>query len=364
MFKKAALLAAALSVSACATPYRQPLDQATSTKLASATVYTRADDRGVGVQYFAQDSSAAGAPYGLLGALVSAAVDAALNWGPMDIAQNGADKLAPTFKHDQVTADLTSTLQAELATMSLFNPSPAITPLDAERKWELSAFTEDALLLTSVEYTLTQDFRSLDVVLTATAFSREAAGPTQAKSKSKSKPNKDAGRVYRNRLEYHSQPLAPFQEKTQEEIDAEIAQIKAKYLTNRRNDRQLAAMRKEMQEARRKAPPGVKAEHYLTQWLADDAALLRQELKAGVATVTDLLAMDLQDPVPFDTKAKQGPKTIIKNDGERVLVRINTLPFRGALSSEPAAYVRPLSNGVLYFRKPKAEDATAKSGAK
>jgi hypothetical protein len=361
MFRQALLLTAAVTISACTvTPYRQPLDQAATAKLSAATVYARADERGIGVQYLVQDSSAAGASYGLIGALVTATIDAIANAGPLEIAQSGADKLATSFNHGQATTEFTGALQSRLVTLPLFSATPAITPLHTECKWDVKSFAENLVLLTCVEYALTQDLRSLDVALTATLLSRDAA--EQAKGKSKS-AQEAAARLYRNRLEYHSQPLALFAERTPAEIDAEIAQITAKYPHARRNESDRIAMKKEIEQAKRAAPADKKAEYYLAQWLADDAALLRRELKSGLSTVTELLALDLQDPQPFDTKTAQGLKTTLKTEGERVLVRVNTFPFMGALSSEPVNYAPPASNGVSYYRKPKSTAGTAATTA-
>src|SRR6476646_5146500 len=131
MFRRTLLLVAAVSASACTVaPYKHPLDQAASARLVQPAVYARADDRGIGVQYFAQDSSAAGAQYGLIGALVTATIDAIANSSPLKVAENGADSLAPKFNHAQVTSDFNDALQVQLVTHPSFGPALTVHPLD------------------------------------------------------------------------------------------------------------------------------------------------------------------------------------------------------------------------------------------
>lgn len=365
MMKRLLLLTAAMSLTACTVaPYKQPLDAATAGKLREAAVYAKVDDRGFGVQYFAQDSSAAGAQYGLIGALVTATMDAIANSGPIEIAENGATQLAPVFNHELAAGQFNESLQAQLGQAPLFGAAPAVQPLDKERKWEANAFSEPAALLTSVEYSLTQDLRSLEVVLTAMAVSKDAV---QAGSGSKTNRKPGPGIVYRNRLEYHSAPVAAFAEKSQQEIDAEIEQIKARYSQAQATDRRKssrttaernAAMKKEIAKARKTAPADVKAEYYVGQWLANDAALLRSELQTGLATVADLLARDLQDAAPVDP-ATTPVKTTVVTDDKRIVARMNLHPFKGSLISEPVDYTRPGSNGVAFPRKDKEKEQAA-----
>jgi hypothetical protein len=348
---KVLLLIAAISVSACTiAPYKKPLDETTSSKFAKPAVYARADDRGVGVQYFAQDSSATGAQYGLIGALVSATIDAIANASPYKIAENGADALVPKFDHQKVTADFVSALNTQLITLPSVDPALTIQPLDKTREWTAAAFTEPVVLLTSVEYVLTQDFRSLEVALMATAVSRDAAAEA---AKAKKNAKSDAGRIYRNRFEYYSTPLAPFGEKTPEQLEQEITQIKTDYGKVKPNSTAAMKMKKEIEQARKRMPADEKAKHYLDLWLADDAALLRRELLTGLTTVSELLAKDLQDPTPVDVKATQ-PKTILVDGTERVVVRSNLHPFMGSLRSEPLNFTPPMANGVWYRQEKKA----------
>jgi hypothetical protein len=358
MMKRVLLLAAAMSLTACTiAPYKKPLDATAGGKLREGAVYAKVDDRGFGVQYFAQDSSAAGAPYGLIGALVSATMDTIANSGPLGIAQNGATKLAPVFNHEQAQTRFNESLQAQLGQAALFASAPAIQPLDAERKWEANAFAEPAALLTSVEYSLTQDLRSLEVVLTANVVSKDAAEAERAQKYRKP----GAGMVYRNRLEYRSAPLEAFTERTQQEIDAEIEQIRAKWakpMRDKTSAQRRTAMNNEIAKARKPAPPEVKAEHYLSLWLANEAALLRSELQTGLATVADLLARDLQDAAPVDPSTNPNKTPVLTAD-KRVVFRSNLHPYKGSLISEPVDYNRPLSNGVAYPRKEKAEAAAA-----
>ena len=104
-------------------------------------------------------------------------------------------------------------------------------------------------------------------------------------------------------------------------------------------------MKKEIAKVN-KIPPAVAAEYYVGLWLANDAVLLRNELQAGFAVVSELLARDLQDAAPVD-KADMPAKTILVTGDKRVVSRMNLIPFKGSLVSEPVDYVRPGSTGML-----------------
>lgn len=370
MMRRVLLLAAAISISACTNaPYKRPMDAANASKLREAAVYAKVDDRGFGVQYLAHDTSSttvAATPLGMLGAIVAGvAVEVLVNTGPMGYAGQGAIKLAPSFDYEQVDAQFNESLQAQLRQVPLFGAVPTIQTLDPERKWVANEFSEPTALLTGVEYSLTQDLRSLEVVLTATAVSKAAVKKYKRGTR---KGLLDEGIVYRNRLEYRSAPLA-MPEKTPQQIEAEIEQIKAKYSEAslaKSNDRFRAnattgerekAMKKELAKMNEMAP-AVAAEYYLGLWLANDAVLLRNELQAGLAVVAELLARDLQDPAPVDKAAKLA-KTILVTGDKRVVSRMNLFPFEGSLVSEPVDYIRPGSNGVAHPRKKKAEAAPA-----
>ena len=222
MVRTLVVLVTALAASACTiAPYKKPLDAEMRVKLAQPVVYSRADDRGIGVQYFAQDSSAAGAPYGLIGALVTATMDAIANSTPLGIAEDGATRLTATFDHGQTTGVFNDLLSSRLRTVSLFAETPVVHALDKERKWTAASFQEDVVLVSSLQYSLSQDLRSFEVALETTAL-HDPTRATGASAKGKSARSKTDGVIYRNRFEYHSAPLADMPGKSPEEIAAAL----------------------------------------------------------------------------------------------------------------------------------------------
>lgn len=276
MMKRVLLLTAAISLTACTTAsYNKPMDAANASKLREAGVYVKADDRGVGVQYFEHDLSLVvpqlGWAIGMATAIASGAVEGMANAGPLGIAARGAHKLAPSFDHQQTSAQLNQLLQARLGQVPSFGAAPTIQTLGKELKWAANEYSEPTALLTSAEYSLTQDLRSLEVVLTATAVSKDAV-KLRKHGNRKGKP--DDGIVYRNRLEYRSTPLTAYPEKSDQQIDAEIAQIKAKYSQENQaksDDRARAnmttgereqAMKKAIARVHKGPPPDIAAEYY------------------------------------------------------------------------------------------------------
>jgi hypothetical protein len=364
MWKRVLLLAAAISISVCEAAPKRPLDAANNGKLRGAAVYAQVDERGFGVQFVAQDGSDPTGQSGVLGGVLVAAINAGANAPRIEVASSRAARLSQSFNHERTAAQFGESLQAQLAQPPLLGAAPTIQALDGARKWEAEQFPEPAAVLAKVEYSLTQDLRSLEVVLNASAVSKDAV-KIRKRGNRKGKP--DEGIVYRNRLEYRSTPLAAHPEKTAQQVDAEIEQIKEKYSQanlSKSRDRSRAnmttaeresAIKKEIARARQ-YPPEFLAEYYMNMWLANDAELLRNELQAGLAGVAELLARDLQDATVVDKSSRPDKSTVVAGD-KRVVSRMNWLPFEGSLVSEPLDYTRPASNAIAYAREERAEAA-------
>lgn len=357
MWKRVLLLAAAVGISVCeAAPKR--LDAANNSKLRGAAVYAQVDERGFGVQFVAQDLLDPTGQSGLLGAVLIEAMDAGANAPRIEVASNRAARLSQSFNHERTVGQFGESLQAQLAQPPLLGAAPTIQALDGARKWEAQQFPEPAAVLTKVEYSLTQDLRSLEVVLTATVVSRDAV-KIRKRGVRKGKP--DEGIIYRNRLEYRSTPLAVHPEKPAQQVDAEIEQIKEKYSqaslaksrdrsrANMTTAEREAAIKKETARARRYAPEFL-ADYYINMWLANDGERLRNELQVALAGVAELLARDLQDET-FDKSSRPDQPTVVTGD-KRVVSRTNF-----SLVSEPLDYTRPASNAIAYAREETAEAA-------
>lgn len=200
MGKQALFAVTLLILGGCSvTPYKVPLSPVNRPTAEAAEVHARTGKDGIGVQYFAQDSSAAGAGYGLIGALVTATIDAIANADPADIAQDAADKLTAAYRQDDLHSELALALSVELGAWTSADAAPVITKMKPEQKLVPAALPADNVLAVELSYSLTPDWRALQVVGTATLLSKTVPA-------GKSSPK---GVIYRNRFEYCSAVLAP-----------------------------------------------------------------------------------------------------------------------------------------------------------
>jgi hypothetical protein len=352
MWKRVLLLAAAIGISVCEAAPKRPLDAANKDKLREAAVYAQVDERGFGVQFVEQDSSA------MFRGVLIAAIDAGANAPRIEVASSRAARLSQSFSHERTAAQFGESLQAQLAQPPLLGAAPTIQALDGARKWEAEQFPEPAAVLAKVEYSFTRDLRSLEVVLHASVVRKDAV-KIRKRGNRKGKP--DEGLVYRNWLGYRSTPLAAHPEKPAQQVDAEIEQIKEKYSQanlSKSPDRSRAnmttaeresAIKKEIARAHH-YPPDFLTDYYIDMWLANDAELLRNELQVGLAGVAELLARDLQDATVVD-ESRPDKSTVVTGD-KRVVSRT-----RFSLVSEPLDYTRPASNAIAYARQESAQAA-------
>jgi hypothetical protein len=326
-------------------PYKKPLPDAARTSFYDAGVYARADENGVGVQYFAQDSSAAGAGYGLVGALVTATIDAVANATPLSVAQNAADKV-----HGAMTAsDLQTELELDLAQQVAQTPdfgkvTVKVLPKEPKARRALA----QPLITMELSYALATDMRSLQVTVLTEAYAKGVKGA-----------DKNTGLAYRNRFEYHSDVLPKPAGPTPERIEARAAEVKEKYKSKGKlSQQQTIQMKRELVRAREVSPQEL-ADEVVQQWVQNDYALLNAELRKGTSVVLDLWKRDFMDATMVDPNKQQPFKSVLDDHGNRVVARYNMGTFAGALTSEPKNFLAPGWNQVVFGRA----DTKAKSNS-
>jgi hypothetical protein len=207
-----------------------------------------------------------------------------------------------------------------------------------DQKLVVTEMRPDNVLAVELSYALTQDLRALQVVGTATLFSKGGAAPQGGKP----------GMVYRNRFEYWSAPLPAPPVKSQTEIDAQVAAIEAKYAGSAKDPAQDAKRKSEIAEARNGNSARANAEYMVQQWLVNDGVRLQEAIRSGTSAVVNLLASDLADPTNVDVKAKLPSESIVSEMKGRVVARSNIGAYIGSLASRPTGYIVPLANATAY----------------
>src|SRR5688572_11800923 len=121
----------ALALAGCATapqhPVMRPLTQAHIDTLGPTRVVVSENNYGVEKAWFYTSTASAGAAYGLVGALVSATMDAIINAGPSMRATKAANEIAELVNVDTLNASLREHVRQQMAGAA----APAAAEADA-----------------------------------------------------------------------------------------------------------------------------------------------------------------------------------------------------------------------------------------
>jgi hypothetical protein len=118
-----------LLLSGCATavaPTARPLTQAHIDQMGPTRVVVAENTYGVGKSWFMTDSSAAGASYGLIGAVVSATMDAIINAGPSRRARQAADEINTIAPPSTLDVSLVAALQRQILGAQVLESAEAV----------------------------------------------------------------------------------------------------------------------------------------------------------------------------------------------------------------------------------------------
>ena len=124
---------AALSLAACAgtpVPHARPLNASQIAAIGPTQVAVTENNAGVTKAWFFQDTSSAGAAYGLIGVLVTTAMNAIINYGPGKRAQASADELATVIGPDDLNASLARHFREQMPASA---PADAVPTIDLVR---------------------------------------------------------------------------------------------------------------------------------------------------------------------------------------------------------------------------------------
>ena len=108
-FRSVMFVGACALAGACATesfPSKRPLTSAEIAAMSQTDLVLDENNEGVGKSWFMTDSSAAGAQYGLIGALVTATMDAIMNAGPARRAKQAANEVAEVVLAEKLNESL------------------------------------------------------------------------------------------------------------------------------------------------------------------------------------------------------------------------------------------------------------------
>ncbi len=308
--------------------------------MGSTRVVVVENDYGVGKTWFMQNSSAAGAPYGLVGALVSAGLDAMMNYGPSKRASQAADEIAVVMPVDALNASLTGSL---LALVPADDAGAGVTFSAGTSVQRLAPATpEDDAIEVAATYWLSEDATTLMITITASYSSEEIPYVTPYTFEDSPPKAELSGPTYRNTFVYYSAhlPVPELTPELQQELIASIensARDESGALPAEGTD-EYRAMTRELEEARDNKLTRAEISIFLTrEWLKDDGRLIRAEVDNAHALASRYLLLDLnQTAVPtFEGEGQELVETL--PDG-RTVSRISGGLMAGSYVSAPADF--------------------------
>jgi hypothetical protein len=334
-----ALLLASLLVG-CATvepvPSKRPLTAESIQAIGKVKVIAAENNRGVEKSWFMTDSSAAGAQYGLLGALVTGVMDAIINAGPSKRAQKAANEIAALVPPEALNLSLVTALQEKVAAADA--PASGISigeVATAQKVLEPKPINDVVEIATA--YTLSEDASAFRFVAHVTYRSSTLTYTTPYQFKGAVPKDQLTGPLYSNTFTYQSAQL-PIPTLTPDLKERLVASIQDSYKTEAGppapDSQEGKALAKELEAARDEKLTKDEIAIFLTRhWLSDGGALLKREIEDAHAFAAKFIVHDLNFiGVPSVTGTDELVESVT---GGRTVRRIGAGPEAGSYASAP-----------------------------
>ncbi|MES2833313.1 MAG: hypothetical protein V4707_01250 [Pseudomonadota bacterium] len=330
---------AALSLAACAgtpVPNARPLNASQIAAIGPTQVALAESNAGVTKSWFYQDTSSAGAAYGLIGVLVTATMNAIINYGPGKRAQASADELATVMTPDELNASLAGAFRAQMPASA---PADAVSVSDVVTVQKIIApnAIDDALEV-SVGYTLSEDASTLRVVVTTTYQNAQIPYQTPYTFEGSTPKSETTGPTYRNSFTYYSRQLQipPLTPELRERLTASIRESNRDEAGNPPAEGSDAykAMMKELEEAADERLTPAEIAIFLTrEWTRNNGELLKAEIESAHAFAARYALLDMNSTfVP----SLEGQDEVIETmaDG-RIVTRVGAGILAGSYVTTP-----------------------------
>lgn len=371
----------AMALTACATapqhPQMRPLTPAHIETMGATRIVVAENNNGVEKSWFYTSTAAAGAAYGLIGAVVTATMDAIINAGPSRRAQNAADEIAALFPVDRLNASLVAQFRQQtpeaLAAAAEAEAAAAAAAAVAEASAEGGALTEASATTTevaparsftvaptgvwyenvesaqrltartpledavevTVRYTLSEDASTLRVIATANYTSAATPYTTPYTFEGSPPRAERSGPAYRNTFTYYSTQLE-VPTLTPELRERLIASIQASARDENGNppeegSSEYQSMQRELENARDDELTKNEISIFLTrEWLRDEGALLHREIEQAHAFIARYVLLDLNRTI---APSLTGTDEMLETADNRVIRRVGAGTEAGAYIS-------------------------------
>ena len=334
-----ALLLASLLVG-CATvepiPNKRPLTAESIQTIGKVKVSAAENVRGVEKSWFMTDSSAAGAQYGLIGALVTSVMDAIINAGPSKRAQQAANEIAALVPPDALNLSLVTALQEKVPAAGAATSGISIGEVGTTQKL-LEPKPINDVVEVSTSYTLSEDASAFRFIAHVTYQSSKLTYTTPYQFKGAVPKDQLTGPLYSNTFTYQSAQL-PIPTLTPDLKERLVASIQESYKTEAGvpapDSQEGKALAKELEGARDDKLTKDEIAIFLTRnWLNDGGALLKREIENAHAFAAKFIVHDLNYiGVPSVTGTDELVETVT---GGRTVRRVGAGPEAGSYTSAP-----------------------------
>lgn len=336
-FLKLTVLAVVIATSACTT-FQPKLTQQLKDDIDTVRVISVIHQEELNVQMnaFNGAGTAGAVGFGALGVVVGSIADASVNSARSKVAEGKAERFRAALSGRNTTDAINATLKESVESIDWASANFVTYQASKEFKTfqlrgELEQLKEDALVVLTSSYSLTPELESLEITTRLALYKRptEPAKKGLARNREVKKKNRT---LYQSGMKYQSKLFggryrhnsAEERERRRESVIAEyderiaIAPRREIAVLKQQKSKQLGALNENS---------FVKVEGKIdtqgTAWLAEDGALLRRTLEAGVAELGKLLVLDLEDPLsPADYKsAKQKFNTVTMTGGKKTKMK-------------------------------------------
>lgn len=331
-------LASASLLAACATtpvPNARPLNTAQIEAMGPTPVVLAENNHGVEKSWFMSSSAAAGAPYGLIGALVSVAIDAAMNYAPSRRAEKSANEMAEVLSLDELNGSLAKAFR-DHAAETANGGGVRFTDITTDQRLIDDDPSDDAVNVTA-SYVLSEDASTLRIIFQVEYHNAALPYVTPYTFEGAPPKAETTGPTYRNAFTYYSRSL-PAPEMTPELRERLIASIQ----DSARDDNgalpvegtnEFKAMTRELEQAQDDNLTKAEIAIFLTrEWLRENGALLRAEIASAHAFAARYALLDLNRTEVPSFEGPEDVKVETLADG-RTIIRVGAGPAAGSYMS-------------------------------
>jgi len=361
---------AALSLAACAgtpVPQARPLNASQIAAIGPTQVAVSENNTGVAKAWFYQDTSSAGAAYGLIGVLVTSAMNAIINYGPGKRAQASADELATVIMPDELNASLADAFRAQMPATA---PADAVSVSDVVLVQKISApgVVNDALEV-SVGYTLSEDASTLRVVVTTSYQNPQIPYQTPYAFEGSTPKAETEGPTYRNSFTYYSRQLQipPLTPELRERLVASIRESARDEAGNppAEDSDAYKAMMKELEEAADERLTPAEIAIFLTrEWTRNNGELLKAEIASAHAFAARYAILDMNSTA---VPSLEGMDEVVETmpDG-RIVTRVGAGILAGSYVTTPgdATSFSTYGNALSYAQSIEARNRALNDAAR